>query len=115
MLLRNIFHLSLVVAIQHQPEVNMGKMCPVFRSCTESFSVTDIRIIGFDPLNLFLYKLIISRRYALPLLGRPIDNPFLSYISGGWTHCNPVVAFGGGASVNPVLWVAVPGSLNILP
>lgn len=24
-----IFHLSLVVAVQHQPKVNMGKMCPL--------------------------------------------------------------------------------------
>lgn len=43
----------------------------------------------------------------------PIHNPFLRYISGGCTHCNPVVAFGGGASVNPVLWVAVPRSLKV--
>jgi len=26
-----IFHLSLVVAVQHEPEVNMGKMCPLKR------------------------------------------------------------------------------------
>lgn len=43
----------------------------------------------------------------------PVHNPFLSYMSGGRTHCNPIVAFGRGASVNPVLWIALPRSLKI--
>jgi len=61
-------------------------------------------------MNLKLNIKLVKARYIYILT--PIHNPFLSYISGGWTHCNPVVAFGGGASVDPVLWVAVPGSLQ---
>lgn len=37
----------------------------------------------------------------------PVHNPFLSNMSGRCTHCNPVVAFGSGASVNPILCIAV--------
>lgn len=116
---RSIIQLRLIVRLQHQPKMDVRKVRPILCSSTECFPVADIWIISLDPLNLLFYKLVVCRRYSLPLLGRSIHNPFLSGLVSGWSHCwNLVVAFGRGTQINSVLGWCATWSLmmmNILP
>lgn len=94
MLIRAIIDFS-IVRLQHQAEVNVREVCPIFCRSTESFPVADIRIIGLNPLNLLFYELIICRRYPLPLLRWAVHKPVVGGNCWGGSCIDLSVAFGG--------------------